>query len=275
VVEGFVSGMHRSLFHGFGTEFVQYRNYTKGDDLKYIDWKVYARHNRFQVKMYQEETNTNCYIVLDCSASMGYTGQRSPVSKLHYAKMIAASLAYLVGRQGDNVGLYAYNDKVVEAIRPGHRSEQIHRILVSLERLQAGGACDHHAVLSYLGETFNRRGLVVMITDCMDADEAMFKALRLFRVAHHDTVLFHLLDRDEVDFDFTGTVRFIDSEDGEEIVTSPARVRARYIEGLQAFLQAVTGFAARNDVDYHRLISDEPLAGALAAYLHRRESLGR
>lgn len=274
VVEGFVSGLHRSLFHGFGSEFVQYRNYSPGDDLKHVDWKIYARHHRFQIKMYQEETNTNCYIVLDCSASMAYQGRRSAVSKLHYAKMLAASLAYMVSRQGDNVGFFAYNDRILEAIKPGHRHEQLYRILTALHRLEAAGACDHQSVLSYLGEAFNRRGLVVYITDCLDADESLYKSLRLFRAAHHDCVLMHILDRDEVDFDFGGTVRFVDAESDGEIVTAPARVRERYLENLQAFLADVTRFAARNDLDYHRFISDEPLSGGLAAYLNRRESLG-
>jgi len=271
VVEGFLTGLHRSMYHGFGSEFVQYRNYSRGDDLKYVDWKVYARLDRIQTKVFEEETNTNCYIVLDCSASMGYQGERSPLSKLHYGKIMAACLAYLVQRQGDNVGLYAYADRLRTVIAPGHKAGQVHRLCVELAKLQAEGGCDHQRVLTYLGEHFNRRGLLIYISDFLDAGEDLFKALRRFRFQHHDCILFHLLDPDELDLHLEGTVRFVDSESGEEIVTAPAAVREQYQRAMQRFVDEIEGFATGSDLDYHRILTDQPLAGILAAYLHRRE----
>jgi uncharacterized protein (DUF58 family) len=270
IVEGFVAGLHRSLYHGFGSEFVQYRNYSEGDDLKYVDWKVFARHDKYQMKVFQEETNTNCYIVLDASASMEYTGTHG-ISKLHYAKIIAACIAYLVNRQGDNVGFYAYSDKVHTGVPPGHRSGQVHQICTELSRLKAGGGCDHAVVLNYLGESFNRRGIVVMISDFLDTDTDMLKSLRHFRFAHHDCILFQVLDDDELDFGFTSTMRFVDSETGAEIITSPGVVRREYLERFGRELEELQLFCSRSNIDYHQLRSSQPLASSLAAYLNRRE----
>ncbi len=271
VVEGFVAGLHRSLFHGFGSEFVQYRHYSRGDDLKYVDWKVYARLDRLQTKVFQEETNTNCYIVLDCSASMGYARNPATPTKLQYGKLIAACLAYLVNRQGDNVGFFAYADDLRCALRPSHRPGQVQHIFAQLEQQAASGACQHQRVLQFLGEHFRRRGLVVLISDLLDTDEALYRALRLFRCAHHDCVVFHVLDADETEFPFTGTVRFVDSEGGGDLVTAPAVVRERYLKAFAAYLDRTEHFARTHELDYHRLLTNQPLEVALTAFLHRRE----
>ncbi len=271
VVEGFISGLHKGLYHGFGSEFVQYRHYNRGDDLKYIDWKVFARTNRLQIKMFQEETNCNCYVVLDSSASMAYSGQNRP-SKLHYGKMLAASIAYLVNRQTDNVGFFGYADTIRSEIRPGHRSDQVHQICVALAQLEAEGSCNHQRVLNYLGEHFNRRGVIVMISDFLDPDEELLKSLKRFRAAHHEVIMFQILDDDELDFELNGTVRFIDSEEGGEIITAPEVVRHGYQSSLQDYLTKLEDEARSNDVDYLLLRNSTPLDGALAAYLHRREN---
>lgn len=271
VVEGFVAGLHRSLYHGFGSEFVQYRNYARGDDLKYVDWKAYARLGKHLTKVFQEETNSNCYIVLDASASMAYAGEEGTISKLHYAKIMAACLAYLMNRQGDNVGFYAYSDELRGAIPPAYRSGQVQQVCLELARLEGEGGCDHAKVLGYLAEHFSRRGVVVLISDLLDADEALFKAIRRFRVAHHDCIVFQVLHPDEVQFPFAGPVRFVDSEDGREIVSAPERVRQQYLDSFQRHLNDVERFCRASEVDFLRVTSAEPLASVLAAYLHRRE----
>jgi uncharacterized protein (DUF58 family) len=275
VVEGFVAGLHRSLFHGFGSEFVHYRNYAKGDDLKYVDWKVFARLDRYQTKVFQEETNAHCYLVLDTSGSMGYQGERSALSKLHYGQIMAACLAYLANLQGDNGGFFAYNDQMRAAVSPSHKSGQVHQIHVALAQLRAAGACDHRKMLHYLGEHFNRRGIVIVISDFLDADEEVRKAFRRFRAAHHEVVLFQVLDGDELDFDFTGTVRFVDSEVEQELVTSPEIVREQYRRALTAYLDEFSAFCVSADLELTRVRTTQSLATVLAAYLHRREMLRR
>ncbi len=272
LVEGFISGLHKGLFHGFGTEFVHYKAYNKGDDLKYVDWKAYTRSRKMQLKVFREETNCNCYIVMDTSSSMGYVGN-GRVGKLHYAKMVAASIAYLVNRQSDNVGFFAYDDTVRSEVRPGHRSGQVHRICVELARLKAANTADHSRILNYLGEHFNRRGLIVMISDFLDFESDLMRSLRVLRAAHHDVLLIQILDDDEIDFNFQGgNVRFIDSEGDGEMVTTPTLVRERYREAIQRFLKKLEDDARRNDIDYLRLTCSQPLENALASYLHRREA---
>lgn len=271
IVEGFVTGLHRSLYHGFGSEFVQYREYSKGDDLKYIDWKVFARHDKYQMKVFQEETNTNCYIVLDTSTSMAYEGRTSGISKIRYGKILAACIAYMVNRQGDNVGFYAYNDRLKCGIRPSHKSGHVHRICAQLASLEPEGICNHEFVFNYLGENFNRRGLIVLISDFLDTDVALLKAVRHFRYSHHDCIMFQILDDDELDFPFDATIRFIDSESADEIVTSPEIVRDQYVEQLNAYLRDLEKFCLDANIDYQRMRTSNPLANALSAYLSRRE----
>lgn len=272
VVEGFVAGLHRSLYHGFGAEFVQYRDYARGDDLKYIDWKVLARHDRLHIKVFREETNANGYVIVDCSASMAYAGEKKGgLSKLHYAKMIAASLSYLMAQQGDNVGLYAYSDQVQAAIRPGNRSAQVQDICLALARLEARGKGGNIRLLEHLAERFTRRGLIVVISDFLDADADFFRLIQQFRSAHHDCLLLQVLHDDELDFSFTGSVRFIDSETGEERLTSPEAVRRQYLERMQAFLATFDQFCLESAIDPVRIRTSDSLAAALSAFLHQRE----
>ena len=272
VVEGFIAGLQRGLYHGFGSEFVQYRNYNRGDDLKYVDWKVYARLGRLLTKVFQEETNCHCYLVVDTSASMGYAGA-GRVTKLHYAKMLAACLAYLVNRQGDNVGLFAYADRLHREVKPGHRSGHVQRLLAALAGLQPGGTGDHQRVLTYLGEKFNRRGIIVMLSDFLEADTGLVRALKHFRAAHHEVILFHLLDDDELDLDLPGTVRFVDSESGAEVITAPTAVQPRYRAAVAEYLQTFRAECRRHEIDHELVRTSQALDGMLAAYLHRRESL--
>ena len=271
VVEGFISGLHKSLYHGFGSEFVHYRHYYPGDDLKYLDWKVYARSNKFHIKVFQEETNCNSYIVLDTSASMGYKGKNRKISKIDYAKMIVACLSYLVSRQGDNVGFYTYGEQLDVCIKPGHRGGQVQNICNNLATIQANGACKHQETLYRLVEMFSRRGIIIFISDFLDVDEAFKKAIRYFRVAHHDCIVFQILDDDELNFPFSDTARFIDSESNTEINTAPELVRERYLNAFHKYLDDFQGSCVNDNIEYFRFSTSQSLANILAAYLHKRE----
>lgn len=272
VVEGFISGLHRSLFQGFGSEFFQYRPYAPGDDLKYVDWRVYSRSDRLQTKVFQEETNMNCCLVLDASASMDYRGDRAECSKLRYASMAAACLAYLASRQGDRVGLYAYADGLSTVVHPG-RGGGLHGILAALGRLKPGGTADHRRALDFVSESVKRRGTVVWLSDFHGVEEEAGNLLKRFRFAHHEGVAFQILDPDELDLPFNGTMRFVDSEHGGEIVTAPDEVRDEYRQRVEEFTESIRLSCLREQVDYLLMRSDENLGNLLAAYLHRRESL--
>ena len=274
VVEGFLSGLHRSLYQGFGSEFFQYRNYVPGDDFKYVDWKVYSRQNRFYTKVFQQETNLNCILILDASASMGYQGTRSACTKLRYASMLAACLAYLAQRQGDSVGLYAYGENLRVAVEPGRRVDGVQRIFTELQRLSPAGIADHAAACHFAAENMRRRGIVILISDFHEVETDLEALIRRFRFAHHDCLVFHVLDRDELDLPFGQTVRFIDSETEAEMVTAPDLIRDGYREAVESFLARVRGACLAQQADHLLVPTTEDLGHMLAAFLHRREAFG-
>ncbi|MEO0796417.1 MAG: DUF58 domain-containing protein [Verrucomicrobiota bacterium] len=269
-VEGFLSGMHRSVFHGFGTEFLQYRNYTPGEDLKYLDWKVLARSDRLYTKVYQEETNMNCTVLLDCSGSMDYGGERSVCTKFRYAAMIAACISYLAGRQGDNVGLFAYSDELLEAVEPGHRSGQLTRVMHALTRLQPHGAAAHQRTLDNLTHPFKHRGIVVLISDMLEAEDTLPALLRNFRYRHCDVIALQVLDPDELDLPQPQVTRFKDMEAGREVIAWPQTVRDQYSERMSTFIETLRQGFFKNQVDYLRMQTTDSLGLALAKYLHHR-----
>jgi uncharacterized protein (DUF58 family) len=273
VVEGFLSGLHRSLYQGFGSEFFQYRNYVPGDDLKYVDWKVYGRLDRFFTKVFQQETNLDCTIVLDTSASMAYQGERSHCSKLRYGAMLAACLAYLARRQGDGVGLCTYAQGPSAWIAPGPHRGGAQRVFAELQRLTAAGVADHGAALHFVAEGLRRRGLVVLISDFHGLEDGLEALVRRLRFAHHDCLAFQILDRDELDLPFGRTVRFVDSEADQELTTAPELVRSGYQRAMQGFLERIRGTCLGQQVDYLMVPTTEALGSLLAAYLHRREAL--
>ena len=273
-VEGFLSGMHRSLFHGFGTEFLQYRNYVPGEDLKYLDWKVYARRDRLYTKVYQEETNMNVYLLVDASASHDYAGTRAPCDKLRYACMTAAALAYLASRQGDNVALYAYNDHVREVVEPGHRAGHLQRVFHALTRLRAEGRADHEQVLNAVLHHMRNRGVVVFLSDMLEAEETLPPLLRQLRFAHCDALGMQVLDPDELDLPQPRATRYLDAEaEGREIITHAPAVRANYAREMNAYLERLRTGLASARVDYLRLLTHDSLGHSLARYLHKREAL--
>ncbi|MCF7854734.1 MAG: DUF58 domain-containing protein [Candidatus Pacebacteria bacterium] len=273
VVDGFIAGLHRSVYHGFGSEFLQYRNYSPGDDLKYVDWKVFARHDKLVTKVFQEETNMNCNIVLDASASMGFQGTRAPCSKYRYGAMVAASLAYLASRQGDFAGFYCYNEELQACIRPGNRTGHLQRIATELVRIQPQGEADHERFLSYVAEAVYKRGLVVVISDFLEAEERIGPLLKRLRYAQNDCIVIQVLDNDERDFPFDATTRFVDSEHGAHILTYPPDVRDEYVAGMDAFMERLRRLCMDMQADCVQCDSTQSLGRVLASYLHRRGSV--
>ena len=273
VVEGYISGLHRSMFQGFGTEFVQYRNYVPGDDLKYLDWKVYARTKKLCSKVFREETNMNCRIVVDCSASMAYKGSSSELSKLQYASVVSACLAYMISRQGDKVGFYAYGNDIQCAIPPGSRQRHLQEIFAKLNNLKPDGVGQHRSCLTKISEGFKGRGMVIFISDMMEGEEEIVRFLKSARFSHNDCVLFQILDKDEIEFPFDKNIRFIAMEDQEELVTAPQLVRENYLNEINAYLEGLKMDCQKNGIDYTLLNSSEELDYVLSAYLHKREEL--
>lgn len=268
VVEGFLIGLHRSPFQGFSVEFSEYRQYMPGDDLSTLDWKVYGRSDRFYVKRFEEETNLDCRILLDVSASMAYGSHG--VTKHAYAVSLAAALAYLMHRQRDAVGLVAFDDDIATEVpvsgRPGH----LRRVLAALDRLETGRRSDVARPLTRLAEALTRPGLVVVVSDLLDEPEAVLRGLRHLRSRGADVIVLHLLDPAERDFPFRRVTRFRDLETGAEVRTLASRVRAPYRQAMDELVAAYERDLRLADVDYHRLDTSKPLDGALRSYLAAR-----
>ena len=270
VVEGFMSGLHRSPYTGFSTEFTEYRQYNPGDDLRYLDWRLLGRTDRYFIKKYRADTNTQCHLLIDTSASMNYA-HASTVTKLDYAKFLAASLAYLLNRQQDAVGMVAFDQKVHTHVPARNRTGHMRTIFGNLSLLQPGGETKLAESLHQLAEILTRRGIVVVISDFYDQPDRLQEAFQHLRFKGHDLVAFHVLDQNELDFDFKEPVLLLeDSETQEQMSVLPDVVMSGYRERMQKHVEDMRACAAANHVDYEVLTTKQPLDFALFSFLSRR-----
>jgi len=271
VVEGFMSGLHRSPFTGFSTEFTEYRQYNQGDDLRYLDWRLLGRTDRYFIKKYRADTNTQCHLLIDTSASMSYAS--GTVSKLQYSQFLAASLAYLLNRQQDSVGLVAFDEKVHTHVPARNRTGHMRTIFGHLSRLEAGGQTKLNESLHQLAEILTRRGIVVVISDFYDEPERLKEAFQHLRFKGHDLVAFHVLDQNEMDFKFDDPVLLLeDTETQEQMPVLPDVVMNGYRERMRCHVDDMRTCAAANHVDYEMLTTKQPLDFALFSFLSRRSS---
>ncbi len=274
VVEGFVLGLHRSPFRGFSVEFAEYRQYSPGDEIKHIDWKVFGKTDRYYVKQFEEETNLACYIILDASASMQYKSSEDAVSKLEYGSCVAACLSYFMMRQRDATGLMVFDDKVRTILPPRLRQSHLTRILTELDNTEAGGETHISGPLHELAEGMKRRGLIVLISDLMDDPEKVLSALQHFRFAGHDIIVFHVMDPAELTFPFDTMTEFSDMETGEKILISPEGMRDVYMDEVDRFLTTYEKGCGDVQADYRLMDTGKPLELALSEYLFRRSKMG-
>ena len=272
VVEGFISGLHKSPYHGFSVEFAQYREYMPGDDPKHIDWKVYGRTDRYYIKQFEQETNLNCYLLLDTSQSMTYGS--GDLTKLEYANFLIASLSYFMVKQRDAVGLAYFDEKLHEYLPARSTPSHLHSILVTLERLQTHTTTRMGTPLHQVAERLSKRGLVILISDLYDenADEVV-QALEHFRYDGHEVIVFHILDQQELEFEFERITRFVDSETNEEVITTPQTIRESYLNHLHDFVNFYKAEFGKYDIDYNTLNTSTPVDYALSSYLAKREGL--
>ena len=269
IVEGFLTGLHRSPFKGFSVEFAEYRQYMPGDDLSTIDWKVYARSDRHYVKKFEAETNLNCHIMLDVSGSMGY-GSRG-LTKFDYAQCLAASPAYLMNRQRDGVGLTAFDEGVVGMLPASARTGHLRAMLLTLERLRLGQKTNVAKPMHQLAASIRKRGMVVLISDLLDDPERVIRGLKHFTFRGADVVVFQVLDPHELEFPFERATRFTDMESEAEVTAVPALVRQHYIDAMQTLIARYRRELGGAGIDYHLLTTTDPLELALMQYLSTRE----
>src|SRR4026209_473799 len=270
VVEGFMSGLHRSPFTGFSTEFPDYRQQHARGDLRYLDWRLLARTDRYFIKKYRADTNTQCHLLVDTSASM-YYAHASSVTKLEYAKFLAASVAYLLNRQQDAVGMVAFDRKVHTHVPARNRTGHMRTVFGHLSLLEPGGETRLAESLHQLAEILTRRGIVVVISDFYDQADRLQEAFQHLRFKGHDLVAFHVLDQNELDFDFKEPVLLLeDAETQEQIPVLPDVVMSGYRERMQRHVEEMRRCAAANHVDYEMLTTKQALDFPLFAFLSRR-----
>ncbi|MEO5509606.1 MAG: DUF58 domain-containing protein [Longimicrobiales bacterium] len=275
VVEGFIAGLHRSPHRGFSVEFAEHRMYQPGDDLRYVDWRMFGRSDRYYIKQFEEETNLRAYLLVDVSASMAWTSAEGTLPpKLWYAKQLAASLALLLMRQGDAVGLIGFDEQTRAHLAPRGGRRHWRDLVHALEGLNGSGQTDAGVALRDLASRLRRRGLVVLISDLLVDQEATRTALSFLRHRGHEVLVFHLLDPGERDLPGMGEARFIDPETGEELPVSVADLRREYREAVEHALSEWRATLAAQHIDYMIVETDQPMVHALRKYLHKREHLG-
>lgn len=272
VVEGFLTGQHKSPYHGFAIEFAGHREYVPGDEIKHIDWRVWSKTDRLYIKEYEEETNLKCHILLDSSKSMRY-GEKSdpPWSKFDYAATAAASLAFLLQQQQDAVGLTTFHSQIDRQLPPSSHPSQLKRLLHELEQVQPDQQTDVGDLFLQLAGQIRQRGIVVLVSDLFLDANTLAEALKQFRLRRHEVIVMHVLHEDELTFPFQDNTLFRGLEMDREIHTNPRALRRSYLEIFERYLENVRKICASQNIDYVRLSTAEPLDAALAAYLTLRQ----
>ncbi|MHC4121320.1 MAG: DUF58 domain-containing protein [Planctomycetota bacterium] len=271
-VEGFFSGLHPSPFHGFSVEYSDHRQYHAGDELKFVDWKVFGRSDKLYIKQFQQETNTTAYILLDCSKSMSFAGGRG-VSKLQYGSFLAAALSYLMLSQSDSTSLVLFAEKVSKHIPPLSKRTHLSTILGALQHTRPAGRTNLAGVLRTIAETTKRRGIVILISDLLDDETGIYKGLAHLKFLKHDVIVFHTMDHQELDLDYEGLIEFEDLESKARMRTFPQSMREGYRRRVAEFLDDIKRTTGNSGIDYCLLDTSEPLDRALVAYLARRKRL--
>lgn len=271
VVEGFITGLHKSPYHGFSVEFSEHRPYRPGDEIRHIDWQAYGRSNKFYVKQFEEETNLRATIVVDSSKSMSYSSVKN-ISKFNYSIFLASALAYLMNKQRDAVGLAIYNDELIEYMPSRSKTSYVGEILKKLENTIPSNLTGTSKALDTLAERIKRRGLIIIISDLLDDLDSISNALNHFRHSKHEVLIFHVLDPREIDFKLKSS-NFIDMETYEELITQPNQLQKVYKETVEKFIVDIKNICQKNQVDYNLITTDEPFDKALVKFLAKRNKL--
>ena len=273
VVEGFWNGLHRSPYHGFSVEFTEYRPYSPGDDPRYLDWRLYARTDRYFIKKFEDETNLRCHLLVDNSQSMGFGSLA--YTKAQYANTLAATLAYFLNLQGDAVGLLTFDQDIRDYLPARHRTGHLRHIMLALEKPSAGTATDLAAPLRRIVEIVRKRGLMVFISDLLAPIETLEKNLTSLCACGHEVLLFHLLDPAELTFGFDKAALFYDIESGRDLYIDPAMARQEYLRKLESHCAAVRAACDKLGIGYRRFATDRPLELALFDFLRARTKRGK
>ncbi len=273
IVEGFWNGLHRSPYHGFSVEFTEYRPYSPGDDTRYLDWRLYARSDRYYLKKFEDETNLRCHLVVDQSRSMAYASL--PYSKWDYARTLAATLAWFLNAQGDAVGLFTFDEHVRDYFPARHRHGHLRQIMLALERPPGGAGTNLGEPLRRVAELARKRGLVVLISDLLAPVDELERHLGRLTAAGHELVVFQVLDPREMAFDFDHALLFRDAESQKEVYADPLVARAQYQARLQSHIHDIRAICRKLGFAFYGLLTSQPLDIALLDFLRSRARRGK
>ncbi|MSR56146.1 MAG: DUF58 domain-containing protein [Planctomycetaceae bacterium] len=268
VVEGFLSGLHRSPYFGQSVEFVQHREYVAGDDPRRIDWKAWSKTDKYYIKQYEEETNLRCTLLVDVSESMQFGSK--DLTKYEYACAIAASIAYLLLRQQDSVGLISFDAGIRANVPPRSRRNHLHAVLVALDAQNPAEKTDMYGILAKVADAQTQRGMIVLVSDLFAPREGLYKGLKLLRHRGHDVLVFNVMDDEEIDFNYSGTTRFEGLEDMGEIACDPRSLREGYLVAVKAFHDDLRRQCARQTIDFQTIRTSDHLDAALGYYIDHR-----
>ena len=268
IVEGFIIGLHKSPYHGYSVEFSEHRPYTFGDEMKNIDWKLWARTDKYFVKEFEEETNVITHILFDQSLSMNYSSQG--VKKIEYAKLLASSLAYLMIKQQDATGLNFFNNSVTQMISPSSKPNHLKILINELEKLSSSGITDISKILHRFAESIRMKGLVILISDFYSDLEKTISGLKHLKFYGHDIIIFHLLDPAELDLDFSGRIDFIDLESGKNIITNPDFIRKEYKKNIDSYITRLNKECTNLNIDHVLINTSIEIEKLLYMYLRKR-----
>lgn len=269
LVEGFLTGAHKSPYKGFSVEFAEHRQYYPGDEIRHIDWRAVAKTERYFIKEYEEETNLKAHLLVDASGSMGYQGKHT--AKFQFAQYVAASLAYLMLHQRDAVGLVLHDTQVRTVVKPRATSKHLLQILTALEQARPGGETALAPLWHQTADQIKRRGLVVILSDCFGDADSLLRALQHLRHRRHEVLLFHILAPEEIEFPFRKWTQFRNLElASHRLLVDPQRLRKEYLANFERFRQQLREACGRTQTDYHLIRTDEPVERALGIYLTRR-----
>ncbi|MCK5741552.1 MAG: DUF58 domain-containing protein, partial [Chlorobi bacterium] len=272
VVEGFITGLHKSPYHGFSVEFAEHRAYQPGDEIRRLDWKVYGKTDKFYIKQFEEETNLRAMIAVDSSASMKFASKGN-ISKYEYACYLAAALSYLLIKQRDSVGLSLYDTEIRKFLPPNSRQSYIQKILKTLDETEPANETGTAKALDLIAERIKRRGLVVIISDFFDDPKSVTNALKHFRHKKHEVLAFQILDPRERDFKFGKNAVFKDLENGDEIITQPYQIQKAYAESMEKFVHDIKKECRNHNIDYHLIDTSEPFDKAMREFITKRKRM--
>ena len=271
IVDGYLTGMHRSPYFGQSVEFVQHREYVAGDDPRRIDWKAWSKTDKYYIKQYQEDTNLRTTLIVDVSESMQFgTG---PLNKYEYACAVAASLAYLLLKQQDAVGLVAFDHAVRKQIPTRSKRNHLHALLAALDAEDPARKSDMFGVLRQVAEEQSHKGMIILVSDLFADREGLFRGLKMLRHRGHEVLIFHIMDDEELDFNYSGTTKFIGMEEMGDLVCDPRALREGYLKAVEEFREEIRRHCAKNVIDFQTLRTSQNLDAALAYYLNRRLGL--